>query len=45
MKTYGIYWNDLTEEAKEGLKKEGFWHENINLMPLVVLEIEKDSDG
>lgn len=40
MKTYEIYWNDLTEEAQERL--EDLNHENIELSPLAIIHIEDE---
>jgi len=40
MKSYEIYWNDLTKEAQERLKD--LYHENIDLSPLAIIDIEED---
>ena len=40
MKSYKIYWKDLSKEAKERLKE--MYHENIDLTPLAVIDIEED---
>ena len=40
MKTYEIFWDDLTEEAKERLKE--MYHENIDLAPIAIIEIEEE---
>ena len=40
MSQYEIYWDDLTPKAKERLKK--VHHENIDLSPLAILDIEDD---
>jgi hypothetical protein len=44
MKTqvYEIYWEDLTPEARKRL--EGLYHDNIDLSPLTIIEIE-ESEG
>ena len=39
MKSYEIYWEDLTEEAKERLRE--LYHENIDLNPLAIIDIEE----
>ncbi len=41
MKTYEIYWHDLTEEAK--VKLMDLDHENVDLSPLAIIEIEEES--
>jgi len=40
MKSYEVYWEDLTPEAKERLRE--LYHGNINLSPLVIIEIEEE---
>ena len=40
MKSFEIYWEDLTEEAKERLKD--LYHENIDLIPIAIIDIEED---
>ena len=35
---YEIFWNDLTDVAKERLKD--LWHENVDLNPLAIIELE-----
>jgi hypothetical protein len=40
MKTYRIYWNDLSEEAQEKFKE--LYHENIELSPLAIIDIEEE---
>ena len=40
MKAFEIYWNDLTEEAQERLKE--IWHENIDLSPLAIIDLEQE---
>jgi len=44
MKEIEIFWNDLTEEAKEKLKKAGLKDENIeeNLYPIATIVIEEE---
>jgi hypothetical protein len=43
--SYEIYWDDLTDEAKRSLIEEGFdAHENIDMSPLAIIEIEDDLD-
>ncbi len=39
METYEIYWEDLNEKAQERLKN--IYHDNINLSPLAILDIEE----
>jgi len=39
MKTYEIYWRDLTIVAKERLKE--LYHSNIDLTPLAIIDIEE----
>jgi hypothetical protein len=41
LKNYKIYWEDLNEDAKNKLKD--LYHENINLSPLAMIDIEIDS--
>ena len=43
MKTYEIYWGDLTDEAKERLK--GMYHENIGIAPIAIVDVEDDETG
>lgn len=38
MTLYEIHWNDLTEEAKVKLK--GLYHDNVELTPLTIIEVE-----
>lgn len=38
---FRIYWEDLTEEAKERLKP--IWHENIHLSPIAIIEVELEA--
>ena len=38
MKTYEIFWDDLTEEAKDRLSP--LYHDNIALAPLAIIETE-----
>jgi len=40
MEEYEIYWNDLNDEAQERLKE--LWHENIDLSPLAIVNIEEE---
>jgi hypothetical protein len=40
MKTYEIYWDDLTEEAKERLKD--LEHGNYDVTPMAIIEIEEN---
>jgi len=40
MKTYEIYWDDLTPDAQEKLKD--MYHENIDLTPIACIEIQDD---
>ena len=42
MKTYEIYWNDLTNEARRRL--DDLYHENIDLTPLAIIEIEEETE-
>ena len=35
---YEIYWSDLTDEAKKRL--EGLYHENLEITPLAIIEVE-----
>jgi cytidylate kinase len=42
MKSYEIYWKDLNEEAKKRLKD--LYHENIDISPLAVIDIEEETD-
>jgi hypothetical protein len=41
-KQYEIYWDDLTEVAQARLK--GFYHGNIELNPLAILDIECEEE-
>lgn len=38
MKRFEIYWNDLTDEAKERLAE--LEHDNIDLYPIATIELE-----
>jgi len=40
MKSYEVYWKDLSEEAQERLKE--LYHENIDLSPLAIIDIEEE---
>ena len=40
--SYEIYWKDINDEAKERLK--GLYHENIDLSPIAIIDIENDPD-
>lgn len=40
MRTFEIYWNDLTDDAKERLKDLN--HDNVDLSPLAIIELEDD---
>lgn len=42
MKTFEIYWDDLTEESKERLKE--LYHDNIELAPIAIIDLEEDDD-
>jgi len=42
MKTFEIYWDDLSEEAKIRLAE--LWHENIDLSPLAIIDIEEEDN-
>jgi len=42
MITHEIYWDDLTPETQERLKK--VYHENISLSPLAIIEIEEEDE-
>lgn len=42
MKTFTIYWDDLTDEAKERLAELN--HENIDQAPLAIIDIEDEED-
>lgn len=38
-----IYWDDLTEDAQQRLKDMGYYHGNIELYPLFILnKFEED---
>ncbi len=45
MKSFEIYFNDLNSVAKAKFKKEGFYHENIELSPIAIIEIEDEDDN
>jgi len=42
MQQFEIYWDDLTEEAKERLKD--LYHENIDLSPIAIIELEEQEE-
>lgn len=42
MELYEIYWDDLTPEAQERLKK--IYHQNMDTMPLTTFTIESDDE-
>lgn len=42
MKSFEIYWDDLTDIAKERLKE--LYHENIDLAPIAIIDIEENFD-
>lgn len=39
---YEIYWHDLTEDAQVRLK--GLYHDNIELCPLAIIDIENEEE-
>ena len=43
MKTFEIYWDDLTQEAKDRHKE--LYHGNIELAPLAIVELEEEADN
>lgn len=42
MKSFEIYWSDLTYEAQKRLKE--LYHENIELTPIAIVDIENTED-
>lgn len=40
MKSYEIYWEDLTPKAQKRLK--ALFHDNVELSPLAVVDIESE---
>jgi hypothetical protein len=43
MKSFEIFYSDLTDEAKARLIQEGFnAHENIDIMPLAIVDQEAE---
>lgn len=42
MTSYEIYWDDLTPEAKERLKK--IYHENIDNTPIAIIDFEDENE-
>lgn len=42
MESYEIYWEDLNEEAKKRLAP--LYHENIDLSPLAIIDIENEKN-
>jgi hypothetical protein len=40
MKSYKIYWKDLTDEARKRLAE--IYHDNIDLSPLAIIDIEEE---
>jgi len=40
MKTFDIYWSDLNVKAKAKFKE--LYHDNIDLNPIAIIEIEED---
>jgi len=41
--TFNVYWDDLKEEVKDMWIEDGFHpHENLDCMPLAIVEIEED---
>lgn len=41
MRTVEIYWDDLNAAARKRLKKD-LYHENIDLSPIAIIEIEEE---
>lgn len=37
MKSFEIYWSDLTDDARKRLKE--LYHENVELSPLAIVDI------
>lgn len=42
MKTFQIFWDDLTEEAQERLQE--LYDDNIDIMPIATIDIEDDEE-
>lgn len=42
MRSLEIYWNDLTDEAKERLHLLN--HENVDMSPIAIIDIEVEDD-
>ena len=42
MAQYGIYWSYLTEKAQDKLK--GLYHENIDMSPIAIIDIEDEEE-
>jgi hypothetical protein len=43
MKNFEIYWDDLTQEAKDRHKE--LYHDNIELTPIAIVELEEEIDN
>lgn len=44
MITFEIFYNDLNATAQKRFKANGFWHEDINLSPIAIVDMEEDED-
>ncbi len=42
MKTFEIYWDDLTEEAQTRMQE--MYHENIGMLPIAIVDIEDEEE-
>lgn len=46
MKSFEIYWYDLSPEAQKRLIAEGFDpHDNINLTPLAIIDVADENEA
>ena len=41
MMTFELYFDDLNEDAQTRFRDAGLWHENIEMSPLAIFELEK----
>lgn len=44
MITVEIYWDDLSQDKQDELKEAGFYHENIYLTPLAIIEKSEENE-
>lgn len=44
MLNFEIYFDDLSEDAQNRFRDAGLWHENIDLAPLAIFEMDDEEN-